>query len=353
MNEKYEISIVTPYYNVELGLFKKCFESLKNQTYPFEKMEWVVVVHNSKDEYLKGVQEIVKGYDNVKILPLNNDYHTPSSPRNYGIDHMQGRYVGFLDADDTYTPDCIEKALTPLKEEQAQVAVFRFETESDDPSRLAIHPYFLIDQTQEKIVIDTTNGWDSKNFVFGPGLTVTSKIYDKSFLDEIGLRFDLEVPFAEDNLFNINCFSKAKKLLFLPQLIGYHYFMNGGSMVQSFDKSTDEVIRYAKGISKIIDTGISSGLYMNYVMWDVLGYQSAIMLASKALTYEDRKQIKDMLYKYLQILEPLKVSKLYSKGSARMIMSLPKLVLGHPRFMDNFSKVMKFLHIDIASKIKV
>ena len=349
---KYLLSIVTPFYKVDMKLFTKCFESLKRQTWGFENLEWVIVVHNSGPEYLKAVQELTGGYENVKIYPLDNDRHTPSSPRNYGIERVSGKYIGFLDADDAYTESCCQEVMDNLLETGAQLAVFRFETESDDPGRLTIHPYVLVDQTQKRIVVEHGN-WDSRNFIYGAGLNVTSKIYEKAFLDRIGLRFDEEVPFAEDNLFNLDCFGKADKICFLPQLIGYRYYLNGGSMVQSFAKTTDEVMRYAKGIVKIFDHGLASGLYMNYVMWDLLGYQSAIMLASLDLSLEDRRQVKDMLYQYLQLLEPIDVSKLYSEKMIRMIMSMPKLVLGHPRLMQNLAGLMKLLHIDIASKIQV
>ena len=325
---------------------------MRNQTFGFEKIEWVIVVHNSEASYLEDVQALVGHLPNVKVYELHNTEYTPSSPRNYGLDQMTGTYVGFLDADDRYTEDVCEKAMKHLVETDADLAVFRFETESDDPERMVIRPYVLVDQTQEMILVEHDT-WDSRTFIYGAGLNVTSKIYRKKFLDDIGIRFDVEVPFAEDNLFNMSCFGKAKRICFLPQLIGYVYFLNGGSMVQSFKKSTDEVFRYAKGITKIFDHGLANGLYMNNVMWDLLGYQSAIMLASQDLDYETRKEIKEMLEKYLKMLEPIDVSKLYSKQMIKLIMSLPKLVLGHPRFMQVFAKITKTLGIDLASKIKV
>ncbi len=350
--DQYLLSIVTPFHNVDMGLFKTCYESLKNQTFGFENMEWVIVVHNSGEEYLQGVRDMVGAYSNVKIFVLNNERRTPSSPRNYGIERITGSYVGFLDADDSYTEECCQVAMENLLETGADLASFRFEPISDDPSRLVIHPYVLIDQTKPRIVVERGN-WDSRNFIYGAALTVTSKIYDKHYLDRIGLRFDEDVPFAEDNLFNMDTFGKADKICFLPQLIGYRYYLNGGSMVQSFKKTSDEVMRYAIGITKIFDHGLESGLYMNNVMWDLMGYQSAIMLASQDLSYEDRLKVKDMLYKYLQMLEPMDVSKLYTKQTIKLIMSLPKLVLGHPKFMQRFAKFTKMLGIDLASKIKV
>lgn len=350
--DKYLISVVTPFHNVSMTLFKKCFESLKQQTLGFESIEWVVVVHNSEKEYLDGVNETVAGCDNVKVFVLNNEKRTPSSPRNYGIERVSGTYIGFLDADDTYTPECCEKVTGYLVENDAQVAMFRMETDSDDPSRLAVRQFLFVDQTKDLILLEKGK-WDSRNFIYGAALNVTSKMYNKHFLDDLGLRFDEEVTFAEDNMFNLTCFAKAERICILPQMIGYRYYLNNGSMVQTFDKKPEEVLRYANGFVKVFDNGLSLGLYMNYVICDLLGYQSAIMLASKALTYEDRKEVSDLLGQYIKFIEPVKESKLYTKQMAKMVTMLPKIVLGHPKAMDCFAKVMKVLHIDIGSKIQV
>lgn len=350
--DKYLVSVVTPFHNVDMKLFTKCFESLKNQTLGFENIEWVVVVHNSQEEYLEGVKKTVAGCDNVKVYTLNNEKRTPSSPRNYGIDRVSGTYIGFLDADDTYTSECCEKVANYLVENDAQVAMFRMETDSDDPSRLAVRQFLFVDQTKDLVLLEKGN-WDSKNFIYGAALNVTSKMYDKHFLDDLGLRFDEDVTFAEDNMFNLTCFGKADRICILPQLIGYRYYLNSGSMVQTFDKPSEEVIRYARGFAKVFENGLELGLYMNYVICDLLGYQSAIMLASKALTYEDRKEVTDILGDYLKFIEPVKESKLYTKQMAKMVTKLPKMVITHPKAMDRFAKVMKFLHIDIGSKIQV
>lgn len=347
---QYPISVITPFYNVNLNLFRKCFESLKTQTIGFENLEWIVVVHNSKPEYLQGVREMLGGLPNVQVLELNNDRHTPSSPRNYGLNYVHGAYVGFLDADDTYTPECCEKVTAYMADNSAQVAMFRMETESDDPARLALRQFLFVDQTQELVLLEKGK-WDSKNIIYGAALNVTSKMYEMRYLNENGLRFDEEVPFAEDNMFNLTAFARADCICILPQLIGYRYWLNNGSMVQNFNKTADEVLRYAYGFKKVFDTGFKEKLYMNYVLCDLLGYESAILLASKALTLEDRYKVKDLLGEYTKRIEPIYESKLYTKQMTQSITLLPKLVIMRPKLMDSMSQMMKLFKVDMAAKI--
>ena len=85
---------------------------------------------------------------------------------------------------------------------------------------------------------------------------VTSRVYDRAFLKENGIHFDEEVPFAEDYLFNINAYSKAQRVVYLPQTIGYHYYINRNSLVQSGRKNGRVLISYARGYKKVFDAGM-------------------------------------------------------------------------------------------------
>ena len=348
----YQLSVITPCHNVKMDLFQRAYESLKKQTYGFENIEWVITIHNSTEENAKEIEDMVGGNANVILLRLNNDKRTPSSPRNHALKHATGTYIGFLDADDYFEEDVFEVALKHIQECEAQVAIFRYQTESDEEGRQPIRPLVLVDQTSERIIFERET-WDSRTFIYGAGMSIWTKIYDRQFLVDNGITFDEDVPLAEDNLFNLDCFSVAKRICYLPQLIGYIYYLNGGSMVQSFNKSADEAMRYAKGIVKIFDHGLKYGLYMNNVMCDLLGYQSAVMLASIDLTLAERQEVSDLLCPYMKMITNIEVSKLYSAKMAKVIMTLPKMVLGHPKMIYRLSRMMKFLKIDIGSKIQV
>ena len=350
-SNKYIVSVVTPFYNVDLKLFQKCFKSLQNQTLGFENIEWIVVIHNSKKEYLDGAKEITNGYDNVHLYELNNDRHTPSSPRNYGLNFVKGKFIGFLDADDTYNPDCLEKATKHLIENNAQIAMFRMETESADPARLAVRQLIFFNQTQEMVLLEKGK-WDSHNLIYGAALNVCAKLYDAEYLRKENIKFDEDVPFAEDNMFNLSAFARADKICILPQLIGYKYYLNAGSMVQTFNKTWDEVRRYAVGFKKVFDTGINEGIFMDYIICDLLGYESAILLASKAIRLKHRKEIKKLLGPYIKLVKPIQESKLYPKKLAKTLIKLPKIVINHPYLLAFVGWQIRLFRVDVDSKIQ-
>lgn len=349
-NNRYEISVVTPCHNPDMELLKRCYESLKNQTIGFENIEWILVSHNNSDEQFEEMTRLVDGHENVKLFKLNNTVYSPSSPRNYGLDYVKGKYIGFLDADDVYETDVVAKTTESMTKNDAQVAMFRMECISADPARLAIKQFVFFDQTQQEIVLEKGK-WDSSKMIYGAALNVTSKMYSASYISSLKLRFDEEIIIAEDNNFNCTAFARADRIVILPQLIGYRYWMHDGSLMQTFDKKPEEVKRIAKGMKKLIDNGTSEGLYMNYVMCDVLGLVSALMLASKDMTLDDRMEIHDMLGQYLDRLEPVSPSKLYAKQTASMLNTLPKFAIGKPKTIDRICKIMRVLHVDIGKQI--
>lgn len=189
------------------------------------------------------------------------------------------------------------------------------------------------DQTREEIIVDREH-WDDEKMFSGICGMVTSRIYDRHFLEENGIKFDESVPFGEDYLFNLEAYGHAEKICYLPQLIGYHYFINSGSLVQSQSKTGEVLISYARGYKKVFDTGLKYGFYMNAIVLGLCCVIARFMIASDKLTFEDRVEIKNILEPYLEMMAPIKVSKLYSEKAVKERYDFPREVILHP---ENFA----------------
>ncbi len=83
--QRYQVSVVTPFHNVDIGMFKYAYESLKKQTLGFENIQWIVVLHNTESKYKSAVHELLDSHENIILKELDNGIHTPSSPRNLGM----------------------------------------------------------------------------------------------------------------------------------------------------------------------------------------------------------------------------------------------------------------------------
>jgi len=322
----YKISVITPLHNVKLNIFNHCYESMKAQTLGFENIEWIVVIHNSSEEYEKSIYSLLSKHSNVKLHTLHDEYISPSSPRNLGLDLVSTDFIGFLDADDKYTPKCLETALSNIIETDSDICVFRREVELETKSDLVLNEIVLWDQTQERIIVNKDN-WDSEKLFTNIWGMITSKIYRKSLFDKYHLRFNHEISIGEDFALNAYAYSYARNICLLPQLIGYVYFVNKASLAQNMNISKERLIKYAKGFKTIFDIGLSNGLNLNDTMHHLLTHSVLLTLYGKEADESVKLKFREILEPYVRMLKPLKYTKLYPKERHEELSTFPYKIL--------------------------
>lgn len=99
------ISIITPIYNGEKTI-GKTIESVINQTY--NKFEMIIVDDLSNDKTVDIVKKYQKKDDRIKLFILDKKSGA-SGARNFAIKKVTGKYVAFLDGDDLWKKDKLEK----------------------------------------------------------------------------------------------------------------------------------------------------------------------------------------------------------------------------------------------------
>ena len=108
------VSIIIPTYT-RCDMLERAIESVLNQTY--KNIEIIVVDDNDSDsEYRSKTEEFMKKYDlnnNVKYLKHIKNMNGAVA-RNTGIKNCNGDYIGFLDDDDEFLPEKIEKQVKIL-----------------------------------------------------------------------------------------------------------------------------------------------------------------------------------------------------------------------------------------------
>lgn len=329
MNQKhYKATIITPFHNVDLAMFENCRKSVLGQTIGFENIQWIIILHNCEDLYIREVPGYFEGLDNVVVKVLNNDAHTPSSPRNYAFQFATGDYIGYLDGDDSYTPKCLETAVCEIEAAKAQVLCFRREYELERPGLFALSETILWNQTYERIIVNRDN-WDMEKMfsgVFGLG---TSKIYDRQYLTDNHIIFDESIPFAEDLQFVVDSFVHADRIVYLPQMIGYHYYINSHSLVQNDDVDGETLIGYAKGLAKIFDNFLQYGIETDVVQSLSMKVAGGI-LASSRTTLEQRQEICAILSPYLMEATMWTPNKLRTAEYCHTMYYIPREVILNP-----------------------
>jgi len=101
------ISVIMPCFNAQAHL-REAIDSVLAQSYP--RTELIVVDDGSTD----GSMGILRSYGE-RITVLSRQNQGPYFARNNGVRASHGAYLAFLDADDYWTQDCLEKLHAGLK----------------------------------------------------------------------------------------------------------------------------------------------------------------------------------------------------------------------------------------------
>lgn len=201
------ISVIVPIYNGAQYL-DNLFNQFKRQSY--KNLEVILVNDGSKDNS----SEIIKKHLNEALLsPIKYRYiekknEGQGAARNTGIDLSNGKFISFVDQDDSFKDDYFEKLGTIAETKKIDILLTGFET-------------FDFNGVKDRVYVN--------NCEWGKFINVSpwGKLYAKEYIDKINARF-LEVPLGEDIYFNLYCYSH-KPLIYYSDYIGYQWRVNENS----------------------------------------------------------------------------------------------------------------------------
>ncbi|WP_163436656.1 glycosyltransferase family A protein [Fibrobacter succinogenes] len=129
------ISIVLPSFN-RARILPKAVESILRQTY--KDFELIIVDDGSSDN----TREVVKSFNDDRIVYVHQENAGACVARNNGIDHARGEYIAFQDSDDIWHEDKLEKQLKALQEKNADIVFCRMNRMSDGKKIGLVSDYF-------------------------------------------------------------------------------------------------------------------------------------------------------------------------------------------------------------------
>jgi len=103
------VSIVIPTYN-HAHFLQKCLQSVIEQTYS----DWEAIIVNNFSE--DDTVEVVNSFQDPRIQLINfRNNGIIAASRNQGIKNARGRYIAFLDSDDIWMPDKLDKQVRQME----------------------------------------------------------------------------------------------------------------------------------------------------------------------------------------------------------------------------------------------
>lgn len=106
------VSIITPVYNAE-KFISDTVDSVRNQTY--QNWEMILVDDVSKDSSVSIIQDYMKLDNRIKLIQLTENSGAAVA-RNTAIEAAEGKYIAFLDSDDLWYSNKLEKQIEFMME---------------------------------------------------------------------------------------------------------------------------------------------------------------------------------------------------------------------------------------------
>ena len=112
------ISVIIPYYK-KRNFIKETIVSVINQSYDY--LEILIIYDDINLNDLEFLQEISKLDNRIKII--NNNKRLGAGPsRNKGIERSNGKYIAFIDADDTWASDKLKDQISFMRKNGHQIS---------------------------------------------------------------------------------------------------------------------------------------------------------------------------------------------------------------------------------------
>lgn len=228
MKKDVTFSIIVCAYNVE-DYIERAIESINNQN--FIDYEIIIVNDGSTDNTYAKIKKIKLKNNRIKIINNRKNIGLGAS-RNIAVDKAKGKYVLYLDSDDTiYNEDTLNKVNNII------------ENEAPDLIYMGVQ---YIGGSNKQYIPNAENSTREARIACDMHFAVSSKCFKRQFLLNKNISF-LTDTYYEDMLYSIQCTILAPKITY-GTFPFYNYYRNREGSIMSTPS-----IRRCTDMYKIMD----------------------------------------------------------------------------------------------------
>ena len=261
MENKIKVSVIVPVYNQEKYL-EQCVKSILVQT--LHEAEFIFVDDGSTDSSLSMLKEYEKQDSRVKVITQENG--GAGKARNTGLSVARGEYLSFLDSDDFFEPDMLEKAVAALEDSKADFVVFHSDQWWEDEQCIKTPTWVVRDQYIPPYRPMSFRSFTDNVFKVFVGWT-WDKVYRTDFVKKYNLTFQ-EQRTSNDMRFVFSALILADSIEVIPDILAHQRRNNKESLSNTREKSWD---CFYNALVSLRENLISYNLY-NIMEQDFINY---------------------------------------------------------------------------------
>lgn len=257
-----KVSVVIPVYNGKTA-FARCLDELIHQT--LKEIEIICVDDGSTEEETKKILERYEKKDS-RIRVIHQENQGAGVARNNGLAQAKGEYLSFLDADDFFEEDMLEKAYLACEAKKAEIGIFRGDR-WDDVERKTIPMNYAL--RMEMLPQENPFTWHEIKdnvFTFVVGWA-WDKLYLREFVEREGLCFQ-NTRTSNDLFFVFSSLTKAKSILAIDELLIHHRINQKSSLSVTREKSWNCFYLAGKALyDELVRSGVYPEAQKAYLSW--------------------------------------------------------------------------------------
>lgn len=248
MSDNLLLSIIIPVYNTEKYIENTLQSIFKQSNYNFN---YEIIIVN--DGTLDHSMDVIKKLKTDNMIIVNQCNSGLSVARNVGLSMASGKYVWFVDSDDTVSNNSF--SIISKLDQYGDVEVYAFDIDIiTEETSLKTNDSIIYHRRDTNMYFNTYKGYDcASKLKIAP---IQRFIYRKDFLDKYDLKFYPGI-LHEDNDFQIKSLCWAKSVMPIPFVIYNYLKRNVGSITSTFS------MKRITDMDMIINNIVSYGIKYN------------------------------------------------------------------------------------------
>ena len=252
------ISVIIPVFNAQHTL-PAAIDSVFSQSIP--DMEIILVNDGSRDDSLGICEQYAQKDPRIKVIDQPNG--GPSAARNAGLRVAGGRYISFMDSDDTLTPGAYPRMLNAVQCGGAEMVIghFNFMVGKKALDRGRVKKDVVLNK-------DAFMGALARKPASSYYACVWNKLYSRGLVEENDIFFDNTITWGEDLHFNLLCYYHVKRVAFVKEPVYNYRLTLFGQAFRSFSKHPKHVVSVRiLQYHTLKDLYVRTGHYRQYRAW--------------------------------------------------------------------------------------
>ena len=215
------VSVIIPVYNTEAYL-EECIISVVGQTY--QELE-IILINDGSTDHSGNICRKWESRD-LRIRYVEKINEGQGITRNLGIALARGEYLLFVDSDDYLDRTLIERVLSCIKENEADICVF---------AHYGINDEGLKDESLLPYKVTKASSVEKNHNLLGYMMPILwDKMFSASLVKYAEVKMDNRI--CEDLVFNARLYVRAEKICMLDVPLYYYRYKREGNLSTSYQR---------------------------------------------------------------------------------------------------------------------